>query len=412
MKNRSTIRISFLLIFLTSLNCQRPALLAQGSLTPPSAPTPTMKSLDQVEARTPVDATHTPGDGTNLFIISQPGSYYLTGNIAGVGGKNGITITTENVTLDLNGFTIVGPGNTNNGVDCGLQKNIVIRNGTIRSWSAGVSSSTSAVRLRIEKVRTRSNASAGISLGGNCAVVDCLIEGSSTMGISVQGSGFIQNCQIVSCTIGISTGPNAMITGCHLSLDSLGISLGVGSVVNGCEIVSNTATGIIANSGCTIKDCTIASNSAKGIDTVTAGGTSAGTIIQNCLFSGNFGNSIDLSGSCIVRDCMIAPGSTGDGINMGTVSASWISNNQIRNAAASHSGINCNGNNNRIEGNTFTSNSAALAMGASSNSNLIIRNIFLANTTNYTNGGGAQKDAQIFNFGTGQVSTDPWENIR
>ena len=42
-----------------------------------------MKTLDQVEARIIVNATNTPGDGTNSYIISAPGSYYLTGNIAG-----------------------------------------------------------------------------------------------------------------------------------------------------------------------------------------------------------------------------------------------------------------------------------------------------------------------------------------
>src|SRR5688572_9252641 len=76
--------------------------LAQGALTPPGAPAPTMKTLDQVEARTIVNATNTPGDGTSTYIISAPGSYYLSGNITGAPGKHGISIVASNVTLDLN----------------------------------------------------------------------------------------------------------------------------------------------------------------------------------------------------------------------------------------------------------------------------------------------------------------------
>src|SRR3954451_7441888 len=86
------------------------ALFAQGSLTPPAGPAPTMKTLDQVEARTIINATKTPGDPTNQFIISAPGSYYLTGNITGVSGKNAISINASNVAVDLNGFTITGTG--------------------------------------------------------------------------------------------------------------------------------------------------------------------------------------------------------------------------------------------------------------------------------------------------------------
>ena len=67
-------------------------LHAQGPLTPPGAPTPTMKTLDQIEPRKEVNATNTPGDATNLFIISTGGSYYLGGNITGVSGKHGIQI--------------------------------------------------------------------------------------------------------------------------------------------------------------------------------------------------------------------------------------------------------------------------------------------------------------------------------
>jgi hypothetical protein len=121
---------------LSTFNTYHPAIFAQGSLAPPGAPAPTMKSLDQVEPRTPVDTVHTPGASLFMFYINQPGSYYLTTNIVGLSGKDAIGISANNVTLDLNGFALIGGSGTEEGIYIyNTCTNITVRNGNVSGWS-------------------------------------------------------------------------------------------------------------------------------------------------------------------------------------------------------------------------------------------------------------------------------------
>lgn len=74
------------------------SIFAQGNIVPTTAPNvPIMKSLDQIEPRTPISSLP--------FTISLSGSYYLTKNLNVTSG-DAITITSSGVTLDLNGFNI------------------------------------------------------------------------------------------------------------------------------------------------------------------------------------------------------------------------------------------------------------------------------------------------------------------
>jgi hypothetical protein len=59
----------FLCFFLVTL-----AASGQGDLSPTNAPAPTMKTLQQVEPRREISATNTPGNASNVFIISQTGA--------------------------------------------------------------------------------------------------------------------------------------------------------------------------------------------------------------------------------------------------------------------------------------------------------------------------------------------------
>lgn len=94
-----------------------PALaLAQGSLTPPGAPAPTMRSLGQIEPRHPLGLPRQLN--TTTLVITAPGSYVLMGNLT-VAGGDAIRIRANDVTLDLNGFTITSLAATAEG--CGIR---------------------------------------------------------------------------------------------------------------------------------------------------------------------------------------------------------------------------------------------------------------------------------------------------
>jgi hypothetical protein len=157
--NRTLKRIALVTLILSTLNPQLSTLFAQGSLAPPGAPQPTMKTLSEIEPRKAI-AQPASGPGAFPIVISQPGSYYLAGEFGGVAGQSGIVISTNNVTLDLNGFALTGNG-SGSGIEIGASlQGVSVRNGLIRTWAVGVSASTGS-GLRFTDLIVTNNASSG-----------------------------------------------------------------------------------------------------------------------------------------------------------------------------------------------------------------------------------------------------------
>jgi hypothetical protein len=141
----------------------------------------------------------TPGDAPGFPVtISHPGSYRLSGNLTVAGGLSGIEVRADGVTVDLNGFSIIGagaggPGSGINVPDIagspGYQETTVL-NGTVRNMGfAGV---RVGYRSRVENVRVSSNGEYGINVELGSVVRNNITSGHS-IGIQAARSSVVGN---------------------------------------------------------------------------------------------------------------------------------------------------------------------------------------------------------------------------
>lgn len=310
--------------------------LVAGPLNPPAGSiAPTFKTLTEVEPRIVINAANTPGDADSLFRITAPGSYYLVGNIQGVTGKSGIEIATDSVSIDLNGFAMLGTSGSLAGITAPSRTNVCVRNGTVRGWGAE-----------------------GVNLyaTNDCRANDLIVEFNTTHGLRAGLGARIDRVTARGNSTGISAASNSVITG----------SIAIGNWI-GMDIGSHTLA----------RDCVASDNTGDGY-----AGSGTGPAFENCAAVSNEGDGFSVSSHARVEGC-VARFNKGNGISFG--SYSHIVGNQSDNNGVLGTGAGLFGAagviRSRIEGNTCVGSDYGIWL--LSPSNLVVGNRCSVNTVNF-----------------------------
>jgi parallel beta-helix repeat protein len=337
MKKHTTFMVACCLALATG------AAYGQGSLTPPGAPAPTMKTLDQMEARTPISQAGT--------VITSTGSYYLTSDLAGSGTEHGIAVAADNVTIDLNGFTLTGPGTSSgHGIyQSTTYRNLTVINGKLINWGGNGKGGIYAAGHsgRIHGVQASGNYY-GIYAGYGYTISDCTTSLNTDDGIYTA-----YECTIRNCTSAFN--------------DDNGIHVRYNSRLSGCTTRANANDGIVAEFGCTVGDCTARANGDDGFS------VSSGCMITGCTARDNVDDGMDVRYGSTVIGCM-ATHNKGDGILT-------ASDCRVTDSTCDSNGTEGGGAGNRIEGNNVTDNDRGIDIDGTKN--YVAHNTVSGNTDNY-----------------------------
>lgn len=395
---RAVLSLSALALLITG------GLLFAGPLDPPAGPVgSTYKTLTEVEPRIAINAANIPGNATNTFIIGAPGSYYLTGNITGAPGKHGISVQANDVTIDLNGFALTGGGGgAFRGINVPVaQKNLCIRDGTVRDWTDGGVRTDLATSTLAENLRLSDNTGAtGLALGNGLAK-NCVATGNAT-GFVVGNGAEIKDCVATANTTGFSTADRAMLSSC-IATENTGIGFSCASYVTLLDCAASRnfgAAGIVVLSSSTVTRSSASNNIPAGTG-ILAG---ADCIIADCIAGNNALDGIDVGDRSTVRNCTTS-------VNVHGIRFAAYCTITGNTSDANNRGVYTEAGGSRVDGNTCSRNitSGFLINGVR---NVVICNSAHGNGTDYNIVAGSAAGPVVNVSAGGTItSTNPWANF-
>jgi parallel beta-helix repeat protein len=234
--------------------------------------------------------------------ITIPGVYYLTKNLTISDPElNAITVGADDVTIDLMGFCLTGPGKASGALNSGIRlfgtrSNVEIRNGSIKAFGfKGIKLENNlCTGIRVVGVRVRDTGNSGIDLpGSGNLVMDCTVMNAGSNGIDVGNSSLVKGSQVVgsgNCGIKLLNGSTAV--GNTALGNVYGILTEWGSMVTDNTVSGNSSLGISCLDKCTISRNTVYNTTGTGISagaycTITNNTTDGLTNGANCAPANN-----------------------------------------------------------------------------------------------------------------------------
>lgn len=377
---------------------------ANNYLTPPGepgSPAARMRTLNEVQPSEPISALP--------YVITNSGTYYLTGHLSGTNGYSGIRILADNVTLDLNGFSLYGGPGTEYGIEIAQhQLSIRIQNGILREWGyygvyGGSAENCSYIGLTTISNGWDANCS-GIYAGPNSQVLECIASGNKSYGIFAGNGSSVRNCKAYqNGNRGINAADGSTVSGCSAYENgNSGIAAYNGSTITQCSAYKNSNAGIVVYQGSTVSDSAAYQNGLCGIE------VGAGVTVINCTSSQNGSYGYWIESGCIVSKCS-AYRNGGHGFYVRsnaflTENIAVASGYQVGPAA----GIYLAFSGNRIQNNQLIEND--IGIQANQGANFISGNVVKANTTAYDLTGTQTIGPIITTTGT-ITNQNPWANF-
>jgi hypothetical protein len=241
-----------------------------------------------------------PGDTAGYPVqITNPGSYRLTGSLTLPDADTvGIRVLSDDVSIDLNGFAILGPTSCSGdpsedarsctseptdpenpgfgiqGIDLAppnvAQDRVSVRNGSI-SGTGGV----------------------GLYLGNQARISDLQVSNTTAIGIATFSYSVVRDSTVTQSG-GIEAGAGSIVEGCTAAENrGNGINVGDASTVRGSTARDNATLGISVGNGATVTQSSAVSNGSNGIN-----GNGVNSITHNSSYF-NGGTGITCPNSCV-----------------------------------------------------------------------------------------------------------------
>jgi parallel beta-helix repeat protein len=236
----------------------------------------------------------TPPKGTAIFNsgaciggtkeIDTPGNYYLAQAIENCTANPAISITSPDVTLNLNGNRVDGIGGLTTGIDVGAGlSNVTIRNGTVSGFFIGFS--IGGTNTRLENVVATNNFS-GVGGNAGATIADSFLVRNG-LGASINEDVHIHRTTVVGnpnggiyAPVGQATLSSNLITGNGM----FGIDADGGdNTISSNKVLANDGPGIVVAGANVLSKNVASANNGNGIDTGTGSSVTKNTAVGNTL---------------------------------------------------------------------------------------------------------------------------------